>query len=363
MKLQNQNIMFFTRTMGLGGTEKVVLQLCEIFKTKVNNIVVCSCGGVNVKKLNEMGIKHYNIPDITIKKPLDIIKVLFMLKKIIIKERITIIHSHHRMAAFYTRIVATNNIVQIVNAHNTFYDKKKLTQMAYKKANIIAVGEQVKKNLVEYFEIPDNNIKVIYNAIEPFKETIKPDELLLKSKQKGYTLVGNIGRLSEQKGMEYFIKAAHIVYKKEKNIRFFIVGDGEDNGKLKKLSKDLLPEGVLVFMGYRSDIQNIMSQMDFIVLSSLWEGLPLTPIEAFSVGKTVIATKVDGTSEIVKDGYNGILVDKKDSNAIAKYIQILSNNNNLKEKLENGALQTYKKSFNINTLTLEYITYYKLITK
>lgn len=53
-------------------------------------------------------------------------------------------------------------------------------------------------------------------------------------------------------------------------------------------------------LGYRSDIQNVMSQCDFIVLSSLWEGLPLTPIEAFSVSKTVVATSVDGTPEIVK---------------------------------------------------------------
>ena len=62
--LQNQNVLLFTRTMGLGGTENVVLQLCEILNPVVNKVVVCSCGGVNEKRLQTMGIKHYTIPDI-----------------------------------------------------------------------------------------------------------------------------------------------------------------------------------------------------------------------------------------------------------------------------------------------------------
>ena len=62
--LQNQNVLLFARTMGLGGTENVVLQLCEILRPVVNKVVVCSCGGVNEKLLQNMGIKHYTIPDI-----------------------------------------------------------------------------------------------------------------------------------------------------------------------------------------------------------------------------------------------------------------------------------------------------------
>ncbi len=62
--LQIKMFYYFTRTMGLGGTENVVLQLCEILNPVVNKVVVCSCGGVNEKRLLAMGIKHYTIPDI-----------------------------------------------------------------------------------------------------------------------------------------------------------------------------------------------------------------------------------------------------------------------------------------------------------
>ena len=57
--LRKQNVLLFTRTMQLGGTENVILQLCEILQPKVNKIIVCSCGGVNIKKLNEMKISLF----------------------------------------------------------------------------------------------------------------------------------------------------------------------------------------------------------------------------------------------------------------------------------------------------------------
>ena len=299
MDLGKQNILFFTRTMMLGGTENVVLQLCEVFKPKVNKIVVCSCGGVNVEKLTEMGIKHYQIPDISSKK--DILKICRTVKQIVEKEQITVIHSHHRMAAFYTEILFGSSIIKIANAHNTFHDKKGLTKLAYRNTKLIAVGEMVKKNLVEYYGIPNEQVTVIHNAIKPFDGKISPIPLLTEYRENGYKIIGNVGRLSEQKGMEYFINAVPGVIEKFPKTKFVIVGDGEDKDKLVNMVKQMNLDEYITFLGYRSDIQNVMSQMDFIVLSSLWEGLPLTPIEAFSVGKTVVATAVDGTPEIVQN--------------------------------------------------------------
>lgn len=86
MKLEEQKVLLFTRTMGQGGTENVVLQLCEILKPRVNKIIVCSSGGINVKKLNSMGIKHYLTPDIAGKNPYSMIKTIAILKGIIKRE-------------------------------------------------------------------------------------------------------------------------------------------------------------------------------------------------------------------------------------------------------------------------------------
>lgn len=358
MKLQDQNILLFARTMKLGGTENVVLQLCEIFKPLVHKIVVCSCGGVNVEKLKSMGIKHYTIPDIESKSPTTIVQTTKRIRQIINKENITVIHTHHRMAAFYVRLMRLDKKCVFINtSHNTFENKRALTRFAYKNCHLIACGEMVKKNLQETYGL--DSVTVIHNAVKPFDGEIVIEEQLAKGKMNGKFLIGNIGRLSEQKGMEYYIKAIPEVIKIYPETEFYIIGAGEDEEKLKRLCKEMAV--TVHFMGYRSDAQNLMSQLDLVVLSSLWEGLPLTPIEAFSVGKTIVATGVDGTLEIVKNGKNGLLVKPRNAHQIAEKINWMIEHPEDRKKMEDSAKATFDGEFNFEVLAQSYINFYRRI--
>lgn len=360
MELKDQNVLFFTRTMKLGGTENVVLQLCEIFKPLVNKIVVCSCGGVNVEKLNEVGIRHYGIPDIEKKSPETIMKVSKELRKIVSTEKITVIHTHHRMAAFYVTLLGLYKKCCFINtSHNTFSDKKKLTTFSYKHANIVACGEMVKKNLVDFFGIQEQKVTVIHNAVKPFCGSIVENYLIKQLHEEGYFVIGNVGRLSKQKGLDYFIKSIPIVIKNYPETRFLIIGSGEEEEKLKKLTKEMQIEDYLYFTGYCSEVQNIMAQLDLVVLSSLWEGLPLTPIEAFSVGRSIIATAVDGTVEIVKNGENGLLVTAKNSDDLAEKIVWMMSHPEQRVRMEKGAKKQYEDSFSFRIFAERYINYYK----
>ncbi len=262
------------------------------------------------------------------------------------------------MAAFYARLLTGKNVIRIANAHNTFQDKKWMTEIAYSGTKIIAVGEQVKRNLVEYFKLKESQVSVIHNTVKPFEGTIQLVQEFEEARKEGCVLIGNIGRLSEQKGMEYFIKAISKIYLKYPTMRFYIIGDGEDAKKLKTEASKTFPDGILTLLGYRSDIQNVMSQLDFIVLSSLWEGFPLTPIEAFSVGKTIVATNVDGTPEIVKDEVNGLLVESKNVDELSNSIIRMCRDVNLRNKLEHKALETYNSEFSFEILTDQYIQFY-----
>lgn len=360
MELKNQNILFFTRTMQLGGTENVVLQLCEIFKPLVNKIVVCSCGGVNTKKLSDMEIRHYTLPDIESKSPSVMLDVCAKLEKIVSKENITLIHTHHRMAAFYVAVLGLyKKCAFFSTAHNTFYNKKVLTEFSYKHSNVIACGEMVKKNLVDFYGLPDKQVDVVHNAVKAFKKDIIPDNIIEELHNKSCFLVGNVGRLSEQKGMKYFIQAIPDILEKHENTRFLIVGSGEDDDKLKQLANSLNIEDKVIFMGYRNDIQNVISQLDLLVLSSLWEGLPLTPIEAFSVGKTIVATAVDGTPEIIENNKSGLLVEPKDSKAIAEKVVFMIENPDERLKMEKAAKECFEQEFSFEKFSEKYIDVYK----
>lgn len=362
MNLNNQNILFFVKSMNMGGTSNVILQLCKILQPYVNKIVVCSIGGPMVENLTKMGIKHIEIGNVGKHSPVEAMKIIKKLSSIIKQEEITIIHTHHRMSAFYTEIVRKKNKFVFINtAHNTFNDNRWMTKFAYKNANIIACGQMVRNNLIDYFKIPNTQVTVIHNAIEAFNGRIEVIEELKKLKDDGYYLVGNVGRFAEQKGMKYFIDSYPLVKANINKIKYILIGDGAEKEELKKQIKNLGIQEEVVFLGFRRDVQNVLSQINLLVLSSLWEGLPLTPIEGFSVGKTVIATAVDGTVEIVKNGENGFLIPSKNSKAIAEKIVYLYNNPEVQKNMEQDAYDTFIQEFSFKQFSDSILNYYKKI--
>ena len=97
-------------------------------------------------------------------------------------------------------------------SHNTFDDKKILTNYALSKSIAVACGEAVGKNLREFFKV--KNVTVIHNAVRPFDGPVVPDPQIIQARNDGKKIIGNVGRLSKQKAMEYYIEAAPFVLKK-----------------------------------------------------------------------------------------------------------------------------------------------------
>ena len=359
MVLKDQNILFFTRTMKLGGTENVILQLCEIFKPLVNKIVVCSCGGVNEEILDRMGIKHFTIPDIENKSIRNLVSIPKYVQKIIRNEKITVVHTHHRMAAFYTQLLCMKGkVIKINTSHTAFYDKKRLSHIAFRSFNLIACGEGVKKSLVEGLGFNPNRITVICNGVK--KDNVNRTNILEieNARKQGRYIFAVIGRLSEEKGVTYLIKAIPLL--KTTKICCVVVGNGPDEPKIRKLVKELGISDKIVFLGFRNDVANILSQVDFVVQPSLQEGLPLVPIEAFSEGKTVIGTDIDGTSEIVRNNENGLLVPAGNEIELAKAIDYMCSID--RARLERNAIETYENKYAFEVFANEYIDYYKKLS-
>ena len=88
-----------------------------------------------------------------------------------------------------------------------------------------------------------------------------------------------------------------------------MVGEGNEKEEGLKLAQELGLGDKVIFLPFRQDVPAILSAADLFVLPSLWEGFPIALLEAMAMGKAIIATAADGTSEIIIDGYNGILPD------------------------------------------------------
>ncbi len=362
--LKDKRILLFTRVMGSGGTETVMLQLTQLYREQGCYVCVCAAEGPGMDKLRQQGVTVYPIADMQSKDPLTMLKILRTLWGILRKERIDIVHTHHRMAAFYTRLLLPfHRFVFLNNIHNTFEDKHALTRFAFQKACNVAVGQAVMDNMVRDFGLAPGVVRVIYNAVKAPVVSDTQDPLISSLRQQGRFIVGNVGRVDPQKGFAYYIEAAKLCKQQGLPMAFLIVGEGTLQEELKELVRKEDLTDTVYFLGYRTDVANVIAQTDVMVLSSLWEGFPLTPIEVFSVKKTIVATDVPGTMEIVKDEENGLIVPMADGAAIADGIGRLYTDAALRSRLEENALRTYEEKFSYEIFCRNYLKLLEELTQ
>lgn len=174
--------------------------------------------------------------------------------------------------------------------------------------------------------------KVVYNGIDGNRFALEPKQQATLPGNPEHFTVGTAVVLSEQKGLTHLISAAEQLHQRHPDIRFVIAGDGPLRQQLEQQAADAGLEQCLHFMGYQTNIPAIAAAFDVYVLPSLWEGLPLSLIEALALGKPVIASDVGGNAEIILDGENGFIVAAKDQQGLADRIgQLYENRQNLNQ--------------------------------
>ena len=356
MKNENQknNILHISRTMDIGGAERIVYQLSSDLKDEFDSVHVASTGGLWESELADNSIQHHKILDIDSKNPLTVLKLLSSIRQIIKKNDISIVHTHHRMAAFYIRLLKLVHpkLIHVYTAHNVFKDKLPLYGFALKNAKSVAVGEAVNKNLKEGVGITDS--RVIYNGVVLKETDEQVDEIISYDGIK----LGCIARLSEQKGLTYLLDAMSLLTIKD--IRLFIVGEGELREELENKVKELNLQDSVTFLGYRKDIVECINSFDFCVLPSVFEGFGLVAIEAFMNSKTLVATDIPGLNEVVTNK-NGVLVPAKDPAALASAIDKLATDATLRQELASQAKKDYENRFSYPMFLENYRALYREI--
>ena len=348
---QKNNILHISRTMDIGGAERIVYQLATDLKDEFDQVHVASTGGLWEEKLAENGIQHHQILDVDSKNPSTVLAILSSLSKIIKDQQINIVHTHHRIVAFYIRLLQLRHpkLIHVYTAHNVFKDKLPLYKFALGKAHVISVGDAVNKNLKADVGIKDTT--VIYNGVL-MKES---QGIVAEISQTPGVKVGCVARLSEQKGLTYLIEAMSLVT--NPSVSLFIVGDGELRNDLMNQTKQLSLEERIHFLGYRSDVVECINSFDFLVSSSLYEGLALSVIETFLNGKTIVATDIPGINEIVNET-NGVLVPVKNPNAMAQAIDKLAGEVKFREKLAKKARLDYESKYSYFSFINNYKQFY-----
>ncbi|HRZ67224.1 MAG TPA: glycosyltransferase, partial [Candidatus Omnitrophota bacterium] len=139
-------------------------------------------------------------------------------------------------------------------------------------------------------------------------------------------LVSIIGRLVPVKNHRMFIEAAKIALTEApaSDIRFAIIGDGEERVSLERYVSESGLDGRIVFCGWKEDVAGVYADSDIVALTSLNEGTPVALIEALASGRPVVSTDVGGVKDVVQDGKSGYLVASGDARAFAEKLRELA---------------------------------------
>ncbi len=222
-------------------------------------------------------------------------------------------------------------------------------------SGILTNSEETKNTILQ--NNPDlfdpHKIRVIYNGINIEEFNKQPSQTLIKRNNE-QIILGNAARLSRQKGHEILFDIAKIL--KEKNIDFhlYLAGTGEKESHLKKLVEKLGLNNNITFLGFVKNIKSFMEGIDVFLLTSEWEGFGYVLAEAMACKKPSIAFNISSNPELISDGENGFLVEPFDKNQFAEKIELLANDDKLRDDLGQNAEKILMNKFTLDKSVREF---------
>jgi len=226
--------------------------------------------------------------------------------------------------------------------------KSKLTNwyrdFAVHQSSMIITPSNYLKNIVSKWNYPKEKIEVIYNAVE-FEEADK------KIKKDKFRII-SVARLIPHKGIEAILKTLDKI---DFEFEYIVIGDGPLKNDLQRLSNDLKIDTKFLGNVSKKEVANWLNSSDLFILNSSYEGLPHIVLESMENSCPIIASRVGGTPEVVKDQENGLLFGYNNQDELLKKINLIKDNEILKNKLiENGKLFT-KEFADIEMMVDRYI--------
>jgi glycosyltransferase involved in cell wall biosynthesis len=207
--------------------------------------------------------------------------------------------------------------------------------------HVFAVSEEVRTSIrVSLGTRPAPVVETLYQGLEPSAAGLweQPDgvrgELGISPDA---PLAGTVGSLTPKKSHETLLRATRLARRSLPDLRVAVVGQGPMAGALHRRAAELAVEDAVAFVGYREDAARVASAFDVFVLSSRHEGLPVALLEAMAAGRPVVATRVGGVPEVVRDGGEGILVPPGDPEALAAAMVTVLVDSDLQARLGEAA--------------------------
>ena len=291
------------------------------------------------------------------------------------RNRTDLAHLQGARANWYGRKAARNVGVKAIfcTVHNSVWDypypawRRRLYLALERRTTAlvdqwIAVSTGIRQDLVRYYGIPESKIEVVLNGIDPDEMDVRQDRKQLR-RSLGLgpesLVVLEAARMTGQKGHRYLLDAVAALKDDLPALRCLFAGDGPTRPELMRQAAALGLAGRVHFLGFRSDIPDLLSAADVYVLPSLSEGLPLGLLEAMAMGCPVIASAVKGVTDAIEDRVDGFLVPAADVSSLVAALRQLAASAELRRCLGEAASRKVRAHFTAERMARETATLYR----
>jgi len=352
-----------------GGAQQIVRSLT--INVSSESAVACGPGGRLISELRAQGIPVYIQPDLKSKPdPSSDIVTLWSLIKLVRKWEPDIVHCHSTKAGALGRIASSIvGVPTVFTVHGWGFYNTNFKHMR----SILTKGERILSDITDQIVCVSNNDlsegrersvlsetqgRVIRNGIprpDPNENIDLHDQLGI---EKDRITVGAVARLSEQKNPIEILKVGGKLQQDGYKITVVLIGDGE----LKKECQEYAQtQGIEARIpGFRDDAMELLSGLDIFMLTSSFEGLPLTVLEAMHLGIPIVSYDVGGVSEAVIDDETGFIIKNRDTGLFIEAVKSLVANKRLRKNLGKNAETRARKRFTEQRMAEEYQEVYSL---
>ncbi len=383
-----KRILYVELSSGFGGSSAALYSCLKYLnKTKFYPLVLITHQGINFDRIRALGVPVIRVPLLMIKHDVRdnpfvsyskaLINLIFdiffnagRIKAVIRKEKIDLVHINTNIKNNLQTILAAQwaKVPCVCHVRETRILLKLEKNYRRFLSRIVVLNKEALAIISDGYN--PQQVNLIPDGYDPGLEVLEEDIQKIKQEMslEGKYSIGTLGRLVEGKGQDDLIRAAAIILKEHKNVKFLVIGNDPDHDhsferKLRALAQELDLGNNLIFTGWRTDKNEIMSVLDIVVLASSTfpEGTPLSCIEAMAFKKPVVATNIPGLNYIVDNGLTGILVPPADPKSLAAAIIKIMHDPMLAQKMGEAGKKRVEKYFDIKTVVTKIENMYEAV--
>jgi L-malate glycosyltransferase len=350
-------ILHVVDSMEVGGAETLVSQMCQLQRAQGHDVAVYAVAALGAlgerMRANGFHVRSNvgsHLTDST-----------FNFYRLFRESRPDVVHIHNPTPTIYAslaaRLAGTASIIStrhslVAPPHDRVAETK--YSIAARFCDwIVGICDATTGNLKSLRTIPPEKIVRIYNGATPL---VAPS-LDKQPSKSDFTLLF-VGRFQPVKNLPLLLNAFRIALDSAPDLKMWMVGDGTERTELERLSTDLQLSGSVTFWGQQLDVAKFFSAADVFVMSSISEGLPVSLLQAFSLGLPAIVTDVGGMAEVVRSANAGVVIPNLSAPAMAAAMLQMRANKTQRMEFASNAYAAFEANFNLQTMVDAYMKIY-----